>query len=206
MTRPPTRTRSQSAGFTLIELMLTVMVAAILLGIGVPSFTNIIRNNRLTTAANDLLRSTQLARSEAIKRQVPVVVCASADATAESPSCSDGDFSQWIVFVDSNGNWSLDNLEPVLEQHGAVHSSVTVRNDNDGIISYAASGFATPLPPAGTTPARNIVICDARGNQQFGANDSTARAVMIEATGRARVTKNLADVSVAIDAAGDCPR
>lgn len=185
--------------------MITVTVAAILLGIGVPAFSDIIRNNRLTAAANDLLHSTQRARSEAIKRQAAVVVCATGDAAAATPSCNDGAFTQWIVFVDTDGDWAVDAAEPVLERHEAVHPAVTVRNDNSGIVSYAASGFANPPVPAGKVPSRNVVICDQRGNQQIGTN-STARALLIEATGRTRVTKDFTEVGEAFGVIGGCPR
>lgn len=198
-----TRPQRHSAGFTLLELMITVAVAAILLGLGVPAFTDIIRNNRLTSAANDLLHSSQVARSEALKRQARVVVCATSDSAAPTSSCSYGAFSDWITFVDTNGNWAVDPNEPVLEKHGPVPASVTVRNDNDGIISYAANGFANPA--GARTPSRNIVICDLRGNQANGTN-STARAVLIAPTGRTRVTKNATEVGDAIGAAGACPQ
>jgi type IV fimbrial biogenesis protein FimT len=199
MTRPLTYSR----GFTLLELMITVSVMAILLGLAVPTFTDIIRNNRLSAAANDLLHSTQVARSEAVKRQTPVVICATADSTATVPACSDGAFTDWVVFVDTNGNWSVDATEPVLERHGRLHPSLTVRNDNDGILSYAASGFANP--PGAKTSSRNIVICDARGDEPVGLN-STARALLIAATGRMRVTKTSTEVGTAIDIVGDCPQ
>lgn len=193
------------AGFTLLELMITVTVAAILLGIGVPTFADIIRNNRLTTAANDLLHSTQRARSEAVKRQAQVVVCASADASAMPPACNDGAFTQWIVFADTDGDWVVDANEPILERHTAVHPSLTVLNDFDGIISYAGTGFATPAPPAGKEPTRNVVICDRRGNRQIGEY-STARALLIQATGRTRVTKDYDDLETVINAVGACPQ
>lgn len=200
-----TRFHRDWGGFTILELMITLAVAAILLGLGIPAFSDIIRNNRLTAAANDLLRSTQLARSEALKRQVPVVVCASADSAAQPPSCSYGAYTDWIVFVDANNNWSVDATETVLERHGAVHPLLTVRNDNSGIVSYAASGFSNPPLPAGRVPSQNIVICDQRGNRQIGTN-STARAILIANTGRPRVTKGRTEVTAAIAAAGACPR
>lgn len=199
MTRPHRR----AAGFTLLELMITVSVAAIVLGLGVPTFADMIRNNRLTTAANDLLRSTQLARSEAVKRQAPVVVCATANSAATPPSCNDGDFRDWIVFVDTDADWVMDATETVLERHGPVHPLLTVSTDNDGILSYAASGFAT-AQPAPKVASRNIVFCDRRGNQQIGTN-STARAIIVAPTGRTRVTKDRDQVSTAITAAGACP-
>lgn len=204
MTRPPTH----SAGFSLLELMTTVSVAAIVLAVGVPSFTNIIRNNRLTAAANDLQRSTQLARGEAVKRQLPVVVCATDDATVERPTCNDGSFRQWIVFVDTDGDWAVDDPEPIVEKHQEPERTVTVKNNGDGIISYAATGFATPPVAAGKVPTSRVVLCDARGNQQVGnSTASTARAMIIEATGRTRITKDVTEVGDALAEAdvGDCP-
>src|SRR5687767_3310746 len=94
MRSPP----AQEAGFTLFELMFTVAVAAVLASIAVPNMRDFIRNGRLTSAANDLLRSTQVARSEAIKRQTIVALCASADPSAANPTCSNGAFTGWIVF------------------------------------------------------------------------------------------------------------
>lgn len=63
-------------GFTLIELLITIAVAAILIMVAVPSFTNIIVSNKLTTTANDLVGSINLARMEAIKRNATTQVCA----------------------------------------------------------------------------------------------------------------------------------
>lgn len=201
-----TRLPIHSAGFSLLELMTTVSVAAILLAVGVPTFTDIIRNNRLTSAANDLQHSTQLARAEAVKRQVPVVVCASGNATAEPPSCNDGRFSQWVVFVDTDGDWALDAGEMVLERHETLDPSVTVLNEPNGIISYAASGFAQPGVAGGKQPTRNVIFCDRRGNQDIG-NVSTARALLIGVTGRTRTTKNPAEIGDAMGDAnvGGCP-
>lgn len=71
-------------GFTLIELMVAIVVLAVLLGIGVPSFRDAAVGSRVSSYANDLVASVQLARSEAIKRNAPVTLCASSDgATCE---------------------------------------------------------------------------------------------------------------------------
>lgn len=193
---------SRAAGFTLLELMLTIAVAGVLAAVAIPNMRDFIRNNRLSAAANDLLRSTQIARSEAVKRQSNVVVCASSDPLAAAPACSYGSFNGWLVFQDSNGNWALDDGEPVVERHPPLDTSVTIVNDHDGILSYASSGFANPA--GAKTPSRNVVICDVRGNAQLGDN-SAARAVLITATGRSKVTKTFTEIGTAITAAGDCP-
>jgi type IV fimbrial biogenesis protein FimT len=195
-------TPSTQRGFTLFELMLTLAVAAVLAAIAVPNLRDFVRNNRLTSASNDLLRSMQIARSEAIKRQRVVAVCASANPDATNPTCSDTPFDGWIVFEDVNNNWQRDVGEELLERPSAP-DGVTVKNNNEDIVSYAATGFANSTP--GRTPTSRVVICDARGNKAVGAN-STARALFIEPTGRARVARDFTNVGAALTTiGGTCP-
>ena len=63
----------KSAGFTLVELIVTLVLAALVLALGVSSFQEMIRSNRLTTIVNELVGALNLARSEAIKRGVPAI-------------------------------------------------------------------------------------------------------------------------------------
>jgi len=72
-------------GFTLIELMVTLTVAMILLAIAVPSFTYVTVSSRLTTTANELVTALTVARSEAIKRNVPVAFCGKANNSGNNP-------------------------------------------------------------------------------------------------------------------------
>jgi type IV fimbrial biogenesis protein FimT len=202
----------RNRGFTIFELMITIAVAGVLAAVAIPNMRDFIRNGRLTSATNDLLRSMQIARSEAIKRQRNVVVCATDSPSAEVPACSYDTFRGWIVFQDSNANWSLDGDDPgtpddegeaIIERHDLLDDSLTVLTDNDAILSYAASGFANP--PSSKSPSKTVVVCDSRGNKQLG-NDSTARALVIEDTGRTRATRVHTDVSTAITkVGGSCP-
>lgn len=196
--------KNRTRGFTVLELMVTLAVAAILFSVAVPNMQAFARNNRLTAAANDLLRSFHVARTEAIKRQQNVVVCASANPTAASPTCSYGEFTGWIVFQDTNGNWQNDDpaVEPIMQRFGPLDASVLVRADADGIESFGRSGFANPA--GAKSPTRNVVLCDDRGITAVGGS-STARALLIDPTGRVRVTKDNGEVETASGATGDCP-
>ena len=182
--------------------MITLAVAAVLAAVAIPNMRDFIRNNRLTAAGNDMLRSLQVARSEAIKRQQVVAACASGDPMADDPGCSGGAFTGWIVFQDTNNNWERDSGEDVLDRQ-SVAQGVRVVNNNSGVVSYSPSGFSNSTP--GKTPTSRIVICDERGIVQTGTN-SLGRAVLIEPAGRARVTKEYATVDLALNTiGGSCP-
>jgi type IV fimbrial biogenesis protein FimT len=199
--------RSRHGGFTLMELMITLALAGVLVALAVPSMREFARNSRLTSAANEMLHSLSLARTEAIKRQSGrVTVCATTDPNASDAtlSCSYGAMSGWIVFVDADSNGQFDNGTDTVLGRGAANSAVTVRNDHDGIVCFNQTGFQ-PVDCGGQTPMQHIVLCDSRGNAALG-NDSTARTLVITPTGRARVSRLHADVTTSLTAiGGSCP-
>lgn len=108
--------RGPTRGFTLIELMVTLSVMAIVLSLALPSFASLLASNRISTQTNELIGALNLARSEAVRRAQPVTLLA-----------SDANYSQgWTVFPDANGN-------------GAAASAT---DDTDGLPIRQTSAFS----------------------------------------------------------------
>lgn len=197
-----TMKRKRQGGFTLVELMITIVVLAVLLSLGIPNFRDFLRNSRMTSAANDLLADIHTARTEAIKRRVAVAVCASDDPLAGSPACvapAATSFRGWIVFVDdanpnavaaTDGNGVIDPGEAVLRRHALFDGAA--RSDA-GFILFGENGFLRTA--AGATGATYVVLCDSRGNREAGGSRSAARAVTVSRTGRAGVTRTVAGIT-----------
>jgi type IV fimbrial biogenesis protein FimT len=97
------------SGFTLIELIVTMAVLAIVVSIAAPSFTNMITNNRSAGLGGELVAAVNFARSEAIKRANHVAICPSTDG--ESCLTSDDWANGWLIFVDTSAS---DSLTPVV--------------------------------------------------------------------------------------------
>lgn len=91
--------QGDNRGFTLVELAVTLAVAAILLTLATPSFAELLRRNRLAAAGNELVTALHVARAEALRRGRPVSVCASTDqrSCAGNTNWATG----WVVFEDS---------------------------------------------------------------------------------------------------------
>ncbi|CAN5285463.1 hypothetical protein BH24PSE2_BH24PSE2_16770 [soil metagenome] len=188
-------------GFTLLELLVTVALAAILLGLGVPGFLDTMRNNRMAASANALLEAMHLARAEAVKRRTPVTVCSSADPLGGS-ACSAGSFNGWIVFADTDGDVVVDIAavppETVLRAHGPLPGEIESLSDSP-FVSFAGTGFRRNA--GGNPSASTVRLCDSRGNADLGSGLSAARVLEVGVTGRPRILRTVAEV----EAAGGCP-
>lgn len=112
---------SRQRGVTLIELMVTISVAAILMAIAVPSFESIIRRNRAAAVTNQFIHSLHLARSEAVKRGRNVIVCPSTSVNESVPDCDEGAAwtDGWIIYSDENGD-NTYNAGDVLIRVGQI--------------------------------------------------------------------------------------
>ncbi len=103
-------------GFTLVELLVTLAIGAILLAIAIPGYAFLINASRLTAVTNDLVSALHLARSEAIKRGMRVTVCKTSNATAATPACdTTASWQQgWLVFADGGTRGVIDSGDTLL--------------------------------------------------------------------------------------------
>lgn len=161
-------------GFTLVELMVTVAVAGVLLAIAVPSFTDLMRNNRSLAAANELVSALNAARAEAVKRGTRVSLCPSANGT----SCSGTAWQTgWIVFVDGAASDTTSTATvsgTPLSRRTAMPTGATATGIAT-FIRYSGLGFA---------PIRQDITV-----QTASCTGLNARRISFSASGRIRVVK-----------------
>lgn len=156
------------AGFTLIELLVTITVAAVLLAVAAPSFRAVVNNSRLTGFANSLLSSSQVARSEAIKRNSVVRLCRSSDGATCAAS---GGWEQgWIVMHPTSPAG-----QQVIQVQQALGNGFTMTGPTASI-DFQAIG-------AGSTTA-SFKICPPASDSSQGRN------ISLSATGRMSISAN----------------
>jgi type IV fimbrial biogenesis protein FimT len=187
----------KSLGYTLIELMSMLAVVSILVSVGLPMMNVFFDSNRMVSNTNDLVAGLNIARSEAIKQQIRVTLCQSADTASctGSGQWEDG----WIVFQDPNGNATVDGGERILRLNAAVDGQVTIRsNDVGNLIASSVSFTSRGLPKAlnGGAQSGTFRICDKRGLKVNADGVSTvARGVVLSPSGKVRSSNQLANIA-----------
>lgn len=151
--------RSGMNGFTLMELIITIAVAAVLAALALPDFSRFLIRGHILTQANSLVADLTLARSEAIRRQEPVTLCASTDgATCNS---SAGWQSGWIEYPNPNGATTPPAGTPPLRVRNALTEDVVV----------ASSITPMPNPPPGPSASTAYLTFKPDGRALWGYSD-----------------------------------
>jgi len=191
------RTRTQT-GFTLYEVLTTMLIVGVVLSLGIPNMQSFRQNSRMTAAANDLHSSFHLARTEASRAKSPITICASAESmTAEFPTCGGGLEAGWIIFEDTDGDITVDAGEAVLRRFPAIENDIAINTGltgPDDYFSFAATGLGQSKLD-GPAPLATMVLCDPRGNVTGGGGKSTARVVIVTPLGRAMVLADIDQVA-----------
>ena len=167
---------AKQLGFTLLELLVTVSIAAVLTALAVPSIAETIKNNRITAQVNEFVGALNFARSEAIKRGVRVSLCKTSDAMTCIRDGAGSNWAQgWIMFT----NQDMDNVndggsETILKVQDAAQAQITIIGNTfiDDMISYSPNGRIVSTG--------NIRVCDDRIGE-------VGRRIVIVGTGRSRI-------------------
>jgi type IV fimbrial biogenesis protein FimT len=177
-------------GFTLYELLITVLIVGVILSLGVPNLREYRQNSRMTAAANDMLSAFHLARTEASRAKTNITICASANSMGAGADCNGTWDEGYIVFVDTNGDIARSGgTETVLLAQPAAPTGVSFAVADDATyFSYASTGLGRR---SGSTPVSRIVMCDDRGNVTAAGGNSAARLLVATPLGRATILRDM---------------
>jgi len=148
------------------------------MAMAIPSFNNVIRNNRLTTYANELVTSLNLARSEAVKRAVSVSV------RKIGGTGTYWNTSGWNVFVDNNANGTLDTGEEILRTYDKLPSSYTLAGNNNFV------NFIRYQPDGTSNNIGSFAVCDNSDGDNL-PQAYTSRLIIVNPMGRVRMALDI---------------
>jgi len=151
-----------SKGFTLLELMIVLVIAGLLFGLGTPYVSQMVKENRHTAASNRLVGSLQFAKSESLRLHHPVSLCPSRDGRqclADETAWQEG----WIIYrhLSSHGDNALRQADQILRVVDAAPEGLkanrqrfTLRTDG----RRSTNGSFLICPPGAHQASRAIIV------------------------------------------------
>ena len=177
------KTRSNYHGFTLVELMISLGLIAIVLSVAVPSVSNMIKDNRLATQVNSVISDIHYARSEATKRDARVIMCRTLIPNNTPTFCA-GLVKNWatgyLVFVSGDNNNTYQASTDTLLRRGQPSQEGTRLRTNETWNNNLEINPTGTLNESGTAI---MAFCDDRGN-------SYGRQITIPMSGSPRMSSN----------------
>ena len=128
-------------GFSLVELMVTVAIAAILVALGAPSFLRTLAGHAIKAQAEELQDAVRIGRNEAMKRNGPVVLCRTEATNTSHCAGSGGSWQTWLLFADLGRSGTFVGGDPLLRQHLDVSPRMNVTS-NAPSVRFEATGIA----------------------------------------------------------------
>jgi type IV fimbrial biogenesis protein FimT len=167
-------------GYTLAEALIALAVAAIILTVSVPPFTNLLKTHRLSAQVDSFFSVIYYSRSESVKCNCRLVLCPSADGEQCLPVSSW--HAGWMLFKDPNQNRERDASEEIVYRAGTISNGITVTSPT--------TRRRIVFQPNGLTPGSNatFTFCDSRGAAR-------ARAIVLSNVGRPRKSSTKPDGS-----------
>jgi len=173
----------RETGFTLIELMFVLAVAAILMSVAVPALQMFSTNSKQTSAINDFVSSMHLARNTAITTNARVTMCASSNASScESVTWDKG----WILFRDANSNQTIDGTDAIIGTGSPGNGLNIASTQYAEFMMYRPNGRV--MNASVGTNTGEFTVCDDRGSGH-------SKVVIVNLSGRPKLSKTLADGS-----------
>ena len=151
------RLPAASAAFTVLELVIALSIAAALFAMAAPSYSRYLAEQRLLNEARRLSEAIMLARSEAVKRNRHVVIC----ATTPILPCGDAGHwhGGWVIFEDEDGDAQPDPADPMIGREPAAHEGVTMRG-NRPVADYLRFDYiGQPRMASGALQMGTIEVC-----------------------------------------------
>ncbi|PUA27960.1 MAG: hypothetical protein B0W54_15740 [Cellvibrio sp. 79] len=178
------------AGFTVVELMITLIIGAVLLAMAIPNFTSMVHSSRAQSMADDFAAALNFTRTESLKLATRVTICASSDGKSCTGEWNEG----WIIFQDYA---ATDNDAPVIEKNGIknllkttgkskINSAITVKagGNNQTFIRFSRLGALSK--------GNNAAAIDVR-MKVTGCKSGNAKKVSVSLSGMIRISPDVCE-------------
>ena len=193
MTAPPHLRRRRLAGFTLIELAIVLVIAALLVRVATPGMSRPVAARALAAQASEFMAALRFARSEAMKRGGPVIMCRLQPPATGHCAQGGGDWGAWMVFADADRSGAYEAGEPLVSSHLEPSNRLSVSAVVPGV-TFEATGIARSTADGGKVVF--LLSPGARASAGTAAGDrASQRQVCVNPRGEVAV----------IDGNGSCP-